>query len=172
MAAVAENLGHLGATARAARGEADRLTAAIQAAAEARDVDLSGLAELEDRLQQAESAPEEEPDTTLLEELAEKASAGRRAETDARLALRTNEERARALAAQVTSLFEAAAAERQARIKAEERRARQLREAETAKAVISTIAATRASCQPTVPSCPASTATVTPATAVTPTTRR
>ncbi|MDR7087449.1 chromosome segregation protein [Aeromicrobium panaciterrae] len=136
MAAVAENLGHLGATSRAARGEADRLTTAINAAAEARDVDLSGLAELEDRLQQAESAPEEEPDTTLLEELAEKASAGRRSETDARLALRTNEERARALAAQVSSLFEAAAAERQARIKAEERRERQLREAETAKAVI------------------------------------
>ncbi|MEO6605415.1 MAG: AAA family ATPase, partial [Aeromicrobium sp.] len=90
----------------------------------------------EDRLQQAESAPEEEPDTTLLEELADKASGGRREETDARLALRTNEERARALAAQVKSLFEAAAAERQARIKAEERRERQLREAETAKAVI------------------------------------
>ncbi len=136
MAAVAENLGHLGATARAARGEADRLTAAINAAAEARDVDVSGLAELEDRLRQAESAPEEEPDTTLLEELAEKASSSRRAETDARLALRTNEERARALAAQVSSLFEAAAAERQARIKAEERRERQIREAETARAVI------------------------------------
>ncbi len=136
MAAVAENLGHLGATARAARGEAERLTAAINAAAEARDVDLSGLAELEDRLQQAESAPEDEPDTTLLEQLADRASVSRRAETDARLALRTNEERARALATQVRSLFEAAAAERQARIKAEERRERQLREAETAKAVI------------------------------------
>ncbi len=136
MAAVAENLGHLGATARAARGEADRLTAAITAAAEARDGDVSGLAELEDRLRQAESAPEDEPDTTLLEELADKASTARRAETDARLALRTNEERARALAAQVTSLFEAAAAERDARIKAEQRRERQLREAETARAVI------------------------------------
>ncbi|GAA3529327.1 chromosome segregation protein SMC [Aeromicrobium panaciterrae] len=136
MAAVAENLGHLGATARAARGEADRLTAAIEAAAEARDTDVSGLAELEERLRQAESAPEDEPDTTLLEELADKASAARRAETDARLALRTNEERARALAAQVTSLFEAAAAERDARVKAEQRRERQLREAEAAKAVI------------------------------------
>jgi chromosome segregation protein len=136
MAAVAENLGHLGATSRAARGEADRLTAAIAAAEEARAGDLSGLAELEERLTQAESAPEEEPDTALLEELAEKASACRRAETEARLALRTNEERARALAAQVTSLFEAAAAEREARVRAAERRARQLREAETARAVV------------------------------------
>ncbi|MET0821550.1 MAG: chromosome segregation protein SMC, partial [Aeromicrobium sp.] len=136
MAAVAENLGHLGATSRAARGEADRLTAAIAAAEEARAGDLSGLTELEERLSQAESAPEEEPDTALLEELAEKASACRRAETEARLALRTNEERARALAAQVTSLFEAAAAEREARVRAAERRARQLREAETARAVV------------------------------------
>jgi chromosome segregation protein len=136
MAAVAENLGHLGATARAARGEADRLSTAIAAAEESRDSDLSGLAELEDRLTQAEAAPEEEPDTGLLEELAEKASVRRRAETEARLALRTNEERARALSGQVAALFEAAEAEREARIKAKVRRERQLREAETAKAVI------------------------------------
>ncbi|KAA1372438.1 chromosome segregation protein SMC [Aeromicrobium fastidiosum] len=136
MAAVAENLGHLGATSRAARGEAERLAAAIAKAEESMAGDLSGLAELEDRLAQAQSAPEEEPDTALLEELAEKASGCRRAETDARLALRTNEERARALAAQVTSLFEAAEAERDARARAAERRARQLREAETARAVI------------------------------------
>ncbi|MBC7633072.1 chromosome segregation protein SMC, partial [Aeromicrobium sp.] len=136
MAAVAENLGHLGATARAARGEADRLSSAIATAKESRAGDLSGLAELEERLAQAESAPEEEPDTALLEELAEKASTLRRAETEARLALRTNEERARALAGQVTALFEAAEAEREARIRAKERRERQLREAETARAVI------------------------------------
>jgi chromosome segregation protein len=136
MAAVAENLGHLGATSRAARGEADRLAAAIATAEEAMAGDLSGLAELEERLSQAESAPEEEPDTALLEELAEAASACRRAETEARLALRTNEERARALAGQVTALFEAAEAERDARARAAERRARQLREAEVARAVI------------------------------------
>jgi chromosome segregation protein len=136
MAAVAEQLGHLGATARAARGEADRLSTAIAAAKEARAGDLSGLAELEERLSQAESAPEEEPDTALLEELAEKASAHRRAETEARLALRTNEERARALAAQVTALFAAAEDEREARARAKERRERQLREAEVARAVI------------------------------------
>ncbi len=136
MAAVAENLGHLGATARAARGEADRVSAAIVAAGEARDGDVSGLAELEDRLAQAQAGPEEEPDTTVLEELAEWASAARRAETEARLALRTNEERARALAGQVTALLEAAAAERDARVRAVERRERQLREAETARAVL------------------------------------
>ncbi|QGG42008.1 chromosome segregation protein SMC [Aeromicrobium yanjiei] len=136
MAAVAEKLGHLGATTRGARGEAERLSAAITKAEEAMAGDLSGLQELEERLAQAESAPEEEPDTALLEELAEKASACRRAETEARLSLRTNEERARALEGQVTALFEAAEAERQSRRRAAERRARQLREAETARAVI------------------------------------
>ncbi|MCW2986042.1 MAG: smc, partial [Conexibacter sp.] len=136
MAAVAEKLGHLGATSRAARGEAERLSAAIATAEQAMAGDLSGLAELEDRLSQAESAPEEEPDTDLLEELAAAASGLRRAETEARLALRTNEERARALASQVTALFEAAEAERVARLRAAERRERQLREAETARAVI------------------------------------
>ncbi|TXL61158.1 chromosome segregation protein SMC [Aeromicrobium terrae] len=136
MAAVAEQLGHLGSTARAARGEAERLAAAITEAETAHERDLAGLAELEERLAQAENAPEEEPDTTELERLAEEASAARRQETDARLALRTNEERARALDGQVTALLEAAATEREERIRARERRERQLREAEAARAVI------------------------------------
>ena len=136
MAAVAEQLGHLGSTARAARGESERLAAAIAAAEEARERDLSGLAELEERLERAESAPEDEPDTTDLEGLAEKASDARRAETEARLALRTNEERARALEGQVAALLESAETEREERIRARERRERQIRESEAAKAVI------------------------------------
>lgn len=136
MAAVAEKLGHLGSTARAARSEADRLTSSIEEAREAHARDLEGLAGLEERLQQAEQAPEEEPDTTELEQLAEAASASRRAETEARLALRTNEERAKALEGQATALRESARSEREARIKARERRARQLREAEAARAVV------------------------------------
>ncbi len=136
MAAVAESLGQLGSTARASRGEAERLAQAIVEAEAARDRDMEGLAELEDRLVQAESAPETEPDTSELEGLAEAASTARRAETEARLALRTSEERARALDGQVTALFEAAEAEREARRRAAERRARQVREAEAARVVI------------------------------------
>ncbi|MGJ9414401.1 chromosome segregation protein SMC [Aeromicrobium sp. CF4.19] len=136
MAAVAEQLAHLGSTARSARAEAERLAAAIEEAQTAHERDLSGLAELEERLEQAETAPETEPDTSVLEELAEKASGSRRAETEARLALRTNEERARALEGQVAALVQAAAEEREARIRARERRERQLREAETARAVV------------------------------------
>ncbi|WP_289017136.1 AAA family ATPase, partial [uncultured Aeromicrobium sp.] len=136
MSAVAESLGQLGSTARAAKGEAERLTAAIAAAQEAHERDLGGLADLEVRLAQAEEAPDEEPDTSALETLAERASTARRAETDARLALRTNEERARALEGQATALVASAAAEREARIQARLRREQQLREAETARAVL------------------------------------
>lgn len=136
MAAVAESLGRLGSSARAARAEAERLEQSIAEAGASQERDLEGLAELEDRLAQAESAPETEPDTTELETLAEAASASRRAETEARLALRTNEERARALEGQVKALVESAEAERQARRRAAERRARQVREAEVARVVI------------------------------------
>ena len=131
MAAVAERLGHFGSTVRAARGEADRLAEAISAAEAARDHDLAGLAELEERLAQAEGAPDVEPDTLRLEELARAAAEARRAETEALLTLRTNEERERALRTQAESLREAAAAERQARIRDRERRERQQREAQS-----------------------------------------
>ncbi len=136
MAAVAESLGRLGSAARAARAEAERLEQSIAEAKASQERDLEGLAELEDRLTQAESAPETEPDTTELETLAEAASSSRRAETEARLALRTNEERARALEGQVRALVESAESERQARRRAAERRARQVREAEVARVVI------------------------------------
>ena len=136
MAAVAESLGRLGSAARAARAEAERLEQSIAEAKASQERDLEGLAELEDRLAQAESAPETEPDTTELETLAEAASSSRRAETEARLALRTNEERARALEGQVRALVESAESERQARRRAAERRARQVREAEVARVVI------------------------------------
>ena len=49
MAAVAEQLGQLGAQARAARGEADRLDRSIALAVEQLDVDRAALAELEER---------------------------------------------------------------------------------------------------------------------------
>ncbi|MGZ6029618.1 MAG: chromosome segregation protein SMC, partial [Myxococcaceae bacterium] len=128
LAAVAEELGQLGSLARSARGEAERVTAAVAAAEAARDKDLAGLAELEERLAAAEDAPEEEPDTAAREELAEKARTTRQQEMDARLALRTAEERARALSGRADSLRRAAQAERDARAKAAARRERLARE--------------------------------------------
>ncbi len=135
LAAVAEELGQYGSQARAARGEAERLTQAIEKAEEARDQAVAGLAELEARLTSAEEAPEEEPDTTEREQLAEAARTARQAEMDARLALRTAEERARALHGRADSLRRAAKAEREARARARERRERLLREGRAAEAV-------------------------------------
>ncbi|WP_460843748.1 chromosome segregation protein SMC, partial [Nocardioides marmoraquaticus] len=97
LAAVAEELGQHGTQARNARAEAERLAEAVAAAETARDRDLAGLADLEERLAQAEQAPDEEPDTAERDRLADAARAARAAETEARLALRTSEERARAL---------------------------------------------------------------------------
>jgi chromosome segregation protein len=135
LAAVAEELGQYGSQARAAKGEAERLAQAIAAAEAARDQDLAGLAELEARLASAEAAPDEEPDTEVRERLIEAARAGRQAEMDARLALRTSEERARALHGRADSLLRAARTEREARARAAERRERLLREGRAAKAV-------------------------------------
>ena len=85
LAAVAEELGQFGSLARSAKGEAERVTAAIARAQESRDKDLAGLAELEQRLASAEDATDEEPDTALREQLAEQARGSRQAEMDARL---------------------------------------------------------------------------------------
>ena len=104
LAAVAEELGQYGSQTRNARAEAARLDEAIEAARAARDADLSGLAELESRLAAVQDAPEEEPDLTERDRLAEQSRAARSSEMDARLALRTTEERARALHGRADSL--------------------------------------------------------------------
>jgi chromosome segregation protein len=140
LAAVAEELGQLGSLARSARAEADRMATAITAAEEARDRDLAGLADLEQRLAAAEVGPAEEPDTSARERLAEEARVGRQSEMEARLALRTAEERARALAGRADSLLSAARSEREARARAAARRDRLVREGRVAEAVTSGVA--------------------------------
>ncbi len=135
LAAVAEQLGHFGSQARSARSEGERLDVAIGNAEAARDQDLAGLADLEQRLTTAEAAPDEEPDTTERERLAEAARGARGRETEARLALRTSEERGRALQGRADSLAAAARAERDARARAAERRERLVREGRAAQAV-------------------------------------
>ncbi len=135
LAAVAEELGQLGSLARSAKGEAERVTAAIAKAEESRDRDLAGLAELEQRLASAEDATDEEPDTAPRERLADAARQMRQAEMDARLALRTAEERARALSGRADSLLKAARTERDARARAVARRERLVREGRVAEAV-------------------------------------
>ncbi len=135
LAAVAEELGQYGSQARAARGEAERLDQAIAKAEEARVQAIAGLTDLETRLAAAEDAPEEEPDTTVREQLTDAARAARQGEMDARLALRTSEERSRALHGRADSLLRAAEKEREARARAAERRERLIREGRAAEAV-------------------------------------
>jgi chromosome segregation protein len=135
LAAVAEELGQYGAQARAAKAEAARLDQAILAARESHVSHVTELAELEERLVQAETADDEEPDTDDRERLAESARAARAREMEARLALRTAEERARALHGRADGLRNAAAAERDARARAIARREQLLREGRVAEAV-------------------------------------
>ncbi|MEO9324944.1 chromosome segregation protein SMC [Nocardioides sp. C4-1] len=140
LAAVAEELGQYGSQARAAKGEAERLSRSIAEAEAARDKDLAGLAELEQRLAAAEQADDgaesgAEPDTEQRQRLAEAAKTARQGEMEARLALRTGEERARAIHGRVDGLLRQAKAEREKRQRSAERRERLQREASSAEAV-------------------------------------
>jgi len=137
LAAVAERLGQLGAAARAAIEEAERLGAAIQAATDARAADLDGLAALEQRLAAAEDAPADEtPAPDERDRLVAAVAAARAAEVDARLAVRTGEERGRALADRAATLERTAQAERAARERAARARERRARETVVAAAVL------------------------------------
>jgi len=137
LAAVAEQLGTLGAAQRAARAEADRLRATLSQAAARRAADEAELTELAQRLERAEAEPGESEEAVEAASAArdaaqEGATAARAAETEARLALRTSEERARAVAGRAQSLARAAAAERAAREKAAARAAQRSEQARVA----------------------------------------
>ncbi|WP_024288844.1 chromosome segregation protein SMC [Cellulomonas sp. KRMCY2] len=142
LAAVAEQLGHLGSAARAARAEAERAQTSLAAADQRLSTDQIELTELAERLAHAEADPAESDEQIeaaglVRDEQAAQAAAGRARETEARLTLRTSEERSRALAGRAQSLERAAATERQARERAAERarqRAEQARRAEAVRA--------------------------------------
>ncbi|MEL4357150.1 MULTISPECIES: chromosome segregation protein SMC [unclassified Luteococcus] len=121
---------------RSARAEADRLEQSITAAQSTRVKDEAALAEVEQRLDNASAEGDlAEPDASERDRHADEARRARTEEMDSRLALRTAEERVRALAGRADSLRRAAVAERQAREKAAARAAQLRREAEAASAV-------------------------------------
>ena len=142
-AEVSGRLGRLAGAARAARDEADRLDGTIEAARLAAEQGLAKLARLRQDLAAAEEAADEpaEPDDEvtgsgwLREDLAERCATARDAEMEARLEVRTAEERLRAISGRADSLAAAAAAERQARERAAQRRARRAEQAAVASAV-------------------------------------
>ncbi|MEU6079794.1 AAA family ATPase [Streptomyces sp. NPDC047108] len=134
--AVAQSLGRLAGQARGAAGEAERMTAAAAKAEEALVRATEEAEELAERLRTAEEAPaEEEPDTSARDRLAADGANARQTEMEARLQVRTHEERVKGLAGRADSLDRAARAEREARARAEQRRARMRHETEVASAV-------------------------------------
>ncbi|HEX5297613.1 MAG TPA: chromosome segregation protein SMC, partial [Streptosporangiaceae bacterium] len=137
-AEVSGRLGRLAGAARAARDEADRLEASITSARLAAEKDLSRLEQLRQELAEAETAadePDEPQDDEAREDLAERCVAARNAEMEARLEVRTAEERLRAISGRADSLSATAAAERATRQRAAERRRRQAEQAAVARAV-------------------------------------
>ncbi|MFF5564972.1 AAA family ATPase [Streptomyces sp. NPDC012623] len=138
--AVSGRLGRLSGQARGAEGEAERTAAAVARAEEALERATAEAEELAERLLNAEeSSPsgedDDEPDTSVRDRLAADGANARQTEMEARLQVRTHEERVKALAGRADGLDRAARAEREARDRAERRRARLRHEARVAGAV-------------------------------------
>ncbi|OEV30936.1 chromosome segregation protein SMC, partial [Streptomyces nanshensis] len=137
---IAGRLGTLGGQARGAAGEAERTAAAVAKAEAALARASEEAEELAERLSVAEEAQQDEdtePDTSLRDRLSADGANARQTEMEARLQVRTHEERVKSLAGRADSLDRAARAEREARVRAEQRRARMRHEAEVAGAVAS-----------------------------------
>ncbi|WP_327304337.1 AAA family ATPase [Streptomyces sp. NBC_01298] len=135
-AGVAQQLGRLAGQAKGALGEADRAAAAAAAAQDALEQALADVEECAERLAVAEEMPaEEEPDTSRKDRLSADGANARQTEMEARLQLRTHEERVKGLAGRADSLDRGARAEREARARAERRRERLRYEARVAGAV-------------------------------------
>ena len=135
--AAARRLAELGAAARSAKAETDRLGDSRARAEAARERDLTALAELAERLRLAEVTPiDAEPSTEERDQLAAMVPPARQNEMEVRLAVRTAEERVSSIAGRADSLARQATAERAARERAAARRAARTRGAEIARAVV------------------------------------
>ncbi|MDR7300733.1 chromosome segregation protein SMC [Haloactinomyces albus] len=116
-----ERLSSLERAARSAAGEVERLQQQRDKVERSRAEALTKLAELEERLEvvQSEQDEQEEPDTAERDRLGEELTAVRQEEMDARLGVRTAEERARAVQGKADQLRRAAHHEREVRARAE-----------------------------------------------------
>jgi chromosome segregation protein len=131
--AAAAALAELGAAARSAAAEAERSEAARIRAEQALEQTQADLAALVQRLSEAQAVPlDDEPPTEERDRLRAEVAVARRAETEARLAVRTAEERARALHGRAESLRRQARQERAARERAAAARASRQRGAAVA----------------------------------------
>ena len=126
IAAIYEHLGRLGQEARAAENEFQRLVRQRDELEAGRMRTVEELYALEERLHNAQQEPMFDAEPVDRQESVAAAEAARAAEFEARLAVRTAEERANAVRGRADSLRRAAAAEREARLRAQ--RARVARE--------------------------------------------
>jgi chromosome segregation protein len=143
-AEISGRLGRLAGAARAARDEAGRLDAALAMAQLAAEKDLARLEQLTTELTEATAVEPDDPAEAaeaaeeagwLREELAERCAAARNAEMEARLEVRTAEERLRSIGGRADSLAATAAAERATRLQAAQRRRQRATQAAVARAV-------------------------------------
>ena len=125
ISAIYEQLGRLGQDARAADDEWQRLIQQRDELEAGRTSTVEELAQLEQRLHNAQQEPMFDAQPVDRQETTVAAEAARSAEVEARLTVRTAEERANAVRGRADSLRRAATAEREARIRA--RRAREAR---------------------------------------------
>jgi len=135
ISAIYEQLGRLGQEARTAEAEYERLVAQRAELEATRSRTVEELAELEQRLHNAQQEPVFDAEPVDREETLAAAEVARAAEVEARLAVRTAEERANAVRGQADSLRRAAAAEREARVRAQQAREARMHAAAVAAAV-------------------------------------
>ncbi|MEW9534671.1 AAA family ATPase [Microbispora sp. NPDC049125] len=135
-AAAARQQARMEAAVKAAQDETARLAQAVRDAQEAREIAQAAAVELEERLAEAEYAAEleAEPTTDTRDELAATCGVTRQAEMEARLTVRTAEERVRGIAGRADGLLRAARREREDRANAAVQRERRRRQAEVAAA--------------------------------------
>ena len=139
ISAIYEQLGRLGQDVRAAEEEWRRLTAQRDQLESGRVETVEELTVLEARLHAAqESQTVVEATPGRRQELQAAADVARSAEVEARLAVRTAEERANAVRGKADSLRRAAGAERESRRRAEQARAARAHAAEVAAVVAET----------------------------------
>ena len=136
ISAMYEQLGRLGQEARTAEEEWNRLLRQREELEAGRTQTVEEVTGLETRLRNAQATPlAHAAEQVDRRHIAAAAEGARGVEVEARLAVRTAEERANAVRGRADSLRRAAAAEREARLRAEQARAARLRAAAVAAAV-------------------------------------
>lgn len=133
IAAITEQLAVAGQHAKSAGAEVERLNTAILEATAAMSRDESELAIAQEQMHHHGNV--EQPSHSHAEELRAEVSVARTTEVEARLSVRTSEERLASLSARAKALEDAAVAEREASEKAIARRAARARGAIVSKAI-------------------------------------